>query len=98
MCVEETIVKNGGPNFVNQLFRGKFCGQIICERGHVSEHDEAFYTLRAVIKGKTSLVLSLRTSVEGELLDGDNKYMCSRFVVKKWEGGFCFCSAFYSLM
>ncbi|KAL2886415.1 Ubiquitin carboxyl-terminal hydrolase 34 [Ceratocystis lukuohia] len=62
--------------------RSFFGGQIVqqvksleCE--HVSERMEPFSAIQCDIKGKATLVDSLQAYVDGELLDGDNKYKCS---------------------
>jgi ubiquitin carboxyl-terminal hydrolase 34 len=46
-----------------------------CE--HVSERPESFSVLPVEIKGKHSLLESLEAYVEGEVLQGDNKYSCT---------------------
>ncbi|KJR88706.1 uncharacterized protein SPSK_06843 [Sporothrix schenckii 1099-18] len=65
-----------------KAFRSFFGGQIVqqvrskeCE--HVSERLEPFSAIQCDIKGKTSLQESLRAYVEGEIMEGDNKYNCS---------------------
>ncbi|ETN39556.1 uncharacterized protein HMPREF1541_05782 [Cyphellophora europaea CBS 101466] len=46
-----------------------------CE--HISERPETFSVLPVEIKGKASLQESLKAYVEGEVLQGDNKYSCT---------------------
>ena len=73
-------------NIVNEehkmAFRSFYGGQVIqqiksteCE--HVSERPEPFSVVPVEIKGKSSLNESLRAYVEGEVLQGDNKYSCT---------------------
>ncbi|KAK9476740.1 hypothetical protein V1514DRAFT_321824 [Lipomyces japonicus] len=47
------------------------------ECDHISERAEPFSAIQCDIKGKTNLQESLNAYVEGETLDGDNKYWCS---------------------
>ena len=44
---------------------------------HVSERVEPFSAIQCDIQGKSSLVDSLNAYVEGEMMEGDNKYSCS---------------------
>ncbi|KAF3289638.1 hypothetical protein TWF970_003407 [Orbilia oligospora] len=63
-------------------FRGFFGGTFVqqvksmeCE--HVSEREESFSAIQCDIKGKKNLQESLKAFVEGETLNGDNKYSCT---------------------
>ncbi len=44
----------------------------------MSEREEPFFTLSLETKNKKSISESLDLYVEGELLEGDNKYHCSQ--------------------
>ncbi|KKY17496.1 putative ubiquitin c-terminal hydrolase [Phaeomoniella chlamydospora] len=64
-------------------FRSIYGGQLVqqikskeCE--HVSERLEPFSAIQCDIRGKLDLEESLRAYVEGEVMQGDNKYSCSR--------------------
>ncbi|KAI9167392.1 Ubiquitin carboxyl-terminal hydrolase [Paramyrothecium foliicola] len=46
-----------------------------CE--HISERLEAFSAIQCDIKGKSTLQESLQAYVDGEIMEGDNKYKCS---------------------
>ncbi|PHH80164.1 hypothetical protein CDD82_1934 [Ophiocordyceps australis] len=46
-----------------------------CE--HISERLEPFSAIQCDIKGKSSLEESLQAYVDGEIMEGDNKYKCS---------------------
>lgn len=46
-----------------------------CE--HISERIEPFSAIQCDIKGKSSLEESLQAYVDGEIMEGDNKYKCS---------------------
>ncbi|KAJ5605623.1 hypothetical protein N7510_008404 [Penicillium lagena] len=63
-------------------FRSFYGGQLVqqikskeCE--HISERLEPFSAIQCDIKGKTSLEESLQAYVEGEVMQGDNKYSCT---------------------
>ena len=62
--------------------RSFYGGQIVqqirshqCE--HVSERLEPFSAIQCDIKGKSNLMESLEAYVEGEVMEGENKYKCS---------------------
>lgn len=63
-------------------FRSFFGGQLVqqvkskeCE--HISERTEPFSAIQCDIKGKNTLQESLQAYVDGEIMEGDNKYKCS---------------------
>ncbi|KAM5459241.1 putative ubiquitinyl hydrolase 1 [Microsporum canis] len=63
-------------------FRSFYGGQLVqqikskeCE--HISERLEPFSAIQCDIKGKPGLEDSLRAYVEGEIMQGDNKYSCT---------------------
>jgi ubiquitin C-terminal hydrolase len=66
---------------LKRVFGGQVCNQLIgMEEGsctHVSERVENFFVLSLEVKGKRSILDSLDLYVEGEVLDGDNKFSCS---------------------
>ncbi|KAI9665205.1 MAG: hypothetical protein M1831_002215 [Alyxoria varia] len=62
-------------------FRSIYGGQIVtqiksrdCE--HVSETSEPYLAISCEVKGKGNLIDSLRAYVEGDAMEGDNKYKC----------------------
>ena len=66
-------------SLLKDIYGGALCNRVIskeCE--HVSENREPFYTLSVAVKGKASLQESLELFVEGDILEGDNKYHCSK--------------------
>ena len=68
---------------LDHVFGGTLSNQLICkECPHRSERDESFFILSLEVKNKRSIVDSLRQYVQGEMLEGDNKYMC-RTCMKK---------------
>ncbi|KAL1852073.1 hypothetical protein VTK73DRAFT_9286 [Phialemonium thermophilum] len=63
-------------------FRTFYGGQLVQqvaskECDHISERLEPFSAIQCDIKGKTSLEQSLQAYVDGEIMEGDNKYKCS---------------------
>ncbi|KAI0969306.1 hypothetical protein F4678DRAFT_439977 [Xylaria arbuscula] len=65
-----------------KALRSVYGGQLVqqvkskeCE--HISERIEPFAAIQCDIKGKSSLEESLQAYVDGEIMEGDNKYKCS---------------------
>lgn len=63
-------------------FRSFYGGQLVQqvrskECDHISERLEPFSAIQCDIKGKNTLQESLQAYVEGEIMEGDNKYKCS---------------------
>jgi ubiquitin carboxyl-terminal hydrolase 34 len=63
-------------------FRSFYGGQLVQqvtsrECNHVSERLEPFSAIQCDIKGKSNLQESLQAYVDGEIMEGDNKYKCS---------------------
>ncbi|KAN0095287.1 ubiquitin C-terminal hydrolase-like protein [Hyaloscypha variabilis] len=63
-------------------FRSFYGGQLVQqvkskECSHISERLEPFSAIQCDIKGKSSLQESLQAYVDGEVMEGDNKYKCS---------------------
>ncbi|KAH7631693.1 hypothetical protein B0T09DRAFT_107862 [Sordaria sp. MPI-SDFR-AT-0083] len=63
-------------------FRSFYGGQLVQqvaskECSHVSERLEPFSAIQCDIKGKTTLQESLQAYVDGEIMEGENKYKCS---------------------
>ena len=76
--LESQILDQGAKIRFKSLYGGQTIQQIKskeCE--HVSERPEAFAVLPVEIKEKYRLEDSLKAYVEGELLQGDNKYSCT---------------------
>ncbi len=76
--LEGQILDQKSKQFFKSLYGGQTIQQIKskeCE--HVSERPEAFSVLPVEIKEKFRLEDSLKAYVEGELLQGDNKYSCT---------------------
>ena len=61
---------------LNKFFTGNSVTQVKGECGHVSSRTEPFTELSITVKNKASLHDSLDEFVQGEPLEGANKYMC----------------------
>ncbi|KAF9938245.1 hypothetical protein BGZ67_000390 [Mortierella alpina] len=65
-----------------ELFKQQYGGKLVqqikskdCE--HISEREDSFFSIQCEVKNKKTLEESLQLYVQGEILDGDNKYKCS---------------------
>jgi ubiquitin carboxyl-terminal hydrolase 34 len=66
---------------IKQQFRSFYGGQTVNqikskECDHVSERVESFFVVQCDVQGKTGLQESLQAFVEGDVMEGDNKYKC----------------------
>eukprot|EP00172_Hildenbrandia_rubra_P004125 Plantae.Rhodophyta-Hildenbrandia_rubra.ctg7746.p1 GENE.Plantae.Rhodophyta-Hildenbrandia_rubra.ctg7746~~Plantae.Rhodophyta-Hildenbrandia_rubra.ctg7746.p1 ORF type:complete len:1836 (-),score=189.07 Plantae.Rhodophyta-Hildenbrandia_rubra.ctg7746:9371-14368(-) len=72
----------GGPeaHILEDSFCGTLVNQVICQEvEYKSERQEKFFVLSLEVKNKKSVEESLNFYVQGEILDGDNKYYCEPF-------------------
>lgn len=60
----------------NQFFTGTLISQIKGECGHVSPKTEPFVDLQIIVKNKVTLQDSLQEFVQGEPMEGTNRYKC----------------------
>ena len=75
--LENALKGTGRDTFLRDFFGGKVCNQVISkECDHVSENFEDYYTISVPVKGKNTLEEAFDLYVEGDLLEGDNKYHC----------------------
>ncbi|KAF3924876.1 hypothetical protein ABW21_db0205556 [Orbilia brochopaga] len=76
--IESQITPAEAKKDFRAFFGGTFVQQVkSMECEHVSEREESFSAIQCDIKGKKNLQESLKAYVEGETLDGDNKYSCT---------------------
>ncbi|PSN73883.1 ubiquitin C-terminal hydrolase-like protein [Corynespora cassiicola Philippines] len=66
---------------IKQQFRSFYGGQTVNqikskECGHVSERVESFFVVQCDVKDKKDLQESLQSFVEGDVMEGENKYKC----------------------
>ncbi|KAI9723517.1 MAG: hypothetical protein M1828_004113 [Chrysothrix sp. TS-e1954] len=74
---ESQLPQKADKDRLKSFYGGQFVQQIKSKDcDHVSERFEDFSTLSCEVKGKASLLESLLASVQGEVIEGDNKYKC----------------------
>ena len=60
-------------------FGGKFANEMICKGcPHFYERSEPFLSISVQVKNKKSLDESLQSYIQGDMLEGDNAYHCSK--------------------
>ncbi|KAF2751197.1 hypothetical protein M011DRAFT_104769 [Sporormia fimetaria CBS 119925] len=69
------------PIATKRMFRSFYGGQTLTqiksrECDHVSERHENFLVVGCVVQGKANLQQSLEAFVEGDMMEGENKYKC----------------------
>lgn len=77
--LDSQIADKSKRDAISHCYGGMLLTQIKskeCE--HVSERTEPFSAIQCDIKGKCDLQQSLDAYVEGEIMEGDNKYWCSQ--------------------
>lgn len=75
--LEHLLKGRAKEKLMDHIFGGKISNQLICKDcPHRSERSENFYILSLEVKNKRSIKESLELYVEGEMLEGDNQYMC----------------------
>ena len=74
--LEESMPNRESRQTLTNFFTGKSVTQIKGDCGHVSSKEEPYTELSITVKNKTSLHDSLNEFVQGEPLEGSNKYMC----------------------
>jgi ubiquitin carboxyl-terminal hydrolase 34 len=74
--LEDNMPNQAQKTALTHFFTGKFVTQIKGECGHVSSRVEPFTELSITVKNKANLHDSLDEFVQGEPLEGANKYMC----------------------
>ncbi|KAI1326375.1 hypothetical protein F5Y16DRAFT_375096 [Xylariaceae sp. FL0255] len=75
---EAQLTTEAEKKALRSIYGGQLVHQIKsqeCE--HISERIEPFSAIQCDVKGKQSLEESLQAYVDGEVMDGDNKYKCS---------------------
>ncbi|KAK3718188.1 hypothetical protein LTR37_005303 [Vermiconidia calcicola] len=74
--LEDAMPDSESKAALTRFFTGKSVTQVRGECGHVSSRHEPFTELSVTVKNKASLQDSLGEFVQGEPLEGANKYMC----------------------
>ena len=76
--LDSALSKTEKKTLLKELFGGMLCNEIKCKEGctHTSRREDEFMVLQLDVKGKRSIMESLDSYVQGEMLEGDNKYLC----------------------
>lgn len=73
--LEDKMKKTPLDGQIAELFSGKISRYVKCVNvDYESTHDEEFYDVSLVVKGKKNIEESLESFIEEEFLTGDNKY------------------------
>lgn len=76
----ETAIK-GTPQekTIQAHFGGKFASEMICKGcPHQFERPEPFLSIGVTVKNKRSLQEGLNAFIQGDMLEGDNAYLCAK--------------------
>ncbi|KAF2456610.1 hypothetical protein BDY21DRAFT_380132 [Lineolata rhizophorae] len=74
---ESQMLTTAAKNAFRSFYGGQTVNQIKSrECQHVSERTESFFAIQCDVKGKGNLTESLRSFVEGDVMEGENKYKC----------------------
>ncbi|KAH6625648.1 hypothetical protein C7974DRAFT_396461 [Boeremia exigua] len=74
---EAQLVNEGDKRKFRNFYGGQMLQQVKskqCE--HVSERADSFFALQCDVQGKANLQESLQAFVQGDVMEGDNKYKC----------------------
>eukprot|EP01083_Nonionella_stella_P122092 367144_1 len=75
--LEAALKGSEQDSLLNELFAGTLVNQLIGkECSHYSESPETFFKISLDIKNQSSISESLKLYVQGDMLEGDNKYYC----------------------
>ena len=80
--LEKEAKKYGKENFLENSFKGKITNEIVSledEHPYYSQTEEPFYRITLDIKGHKNLEDALDAYIQGEILDGDNKYFVEKY-------------------
>lgn len=77
--LENLIKGTSHENSIKNTFGGFLSNEFICKDcPHYSEREEPFLAVSLQVKNKKTLEESLRSFVEGEVLEGQNAYLCEQ--------------------
>ncbi|KAG9286507.1 hypothetical protein G9A89_014673 [Geosiphon pyriformis] len=82
-CLENSVSGTSQAMLFKNHFGGTLVQQVKsreCE--HVSEREDPIFAIQCEVKNKKNVEESLQLYVEGEILDGDNKYFCDKCDMK----------------
>ncbi|KAI9698068.1 MAG: hypothetical protein M1820_007576 [Bogoriella megaspora] len=76
---ESQLLSSSDKDMFRRFYGGTNVTQIRpTDCAHVSEKIENFYVVQLEVKSKTTLEDSLKAYVEGDVLEGENKYQCTQ--------------------
>jgi ubiquitin carboxyl-terminal hydrolase 34 len=75
-ALEQCLPDSTARNTFNRMFSGRLATQVQGSCGHVSSRTEPFSDLSITVQNKASLADSLAEFVQGEPMQGANKYKC----------------------
>lgn len=76
--LSERLKGTRSSGLVDNVFRGTLLHQVVSDEcSHTSEQEEPFYMLSLTVNNKANVHQALSLYVEGDRLDGDNRYMCA---------------------
>lgn len=75
-ALEQCLPNSTARSTFNRMFSGRLVTQVQGSCGHVSSRTEPFSDLSITVQNKTSLADSLAEFVQGEPMQGANKYKC----------------------
>jgi len=80
---EEQIKGTPHADFMKVHFGGLLSNELICkECPHHYDREEPLLAINLPVKNKRSIIDSLESFIEGEILDGDNAYYCEECKMK----------------
>lgn len=77
--LETAIKKTPQEKTVQSHFGGKFASEMICKGcPHFYERSEPFISIGVPVKNKKSIQEGLSSFIQGDMLEGDNAYLCAK--------------------
>lgn len=74
---EAQLLTQDNKRQFRNFYGGKMLQQVKSkECKHVSEREDSFFALQCDVQGKANLQESLQAFVQGDVMEGDNKYKC----------------------
>lgn len=77
--LENLIKNNKMAGITKRVFGGVLSNELICKGcPHYSEREEPFLAVSLQVKNKKNITESLQSFIQGEMLEGDNAYLCEK--------------------
>ena len=76
----ENLVKGTKQELrLKNVFSGVMANELICKGcPHYYERDESFLTITLQVKNQRDILQSLESFISGEMLEGENAYLCDK--------------------